>query len=117
MDELRYFGRHEFIMHSQNVYDKMSVWFLKKFDNLRHEFGLPMVLTSSYRSPSYNIAVKGKPRSMHLKGRAVDIDSTRYTGAENAKLVKLALEMGFSVGVAGNIIHLDDRENQVLFGY
>lgn len=117
MEDLKYFGKHEFIMHSQNVYDKMSMWFLKKLDNLRHEFGLPMVLNSSYRSPTYNRVVKGKPNSMHLKGRAVDIDATGYTGAQKAKLVKLALDMGFSVGVSASFIHLDDRENQVLFGY
>lgn len=117
MDDLKYFGKHEFIMHSQNVYNKMSMWFLKKLDKLRHEFGLPMVLSSSYRSPSYNDVVGGKPKSMHLKGRAVDIDASRYSGAQKAKLVKLALEMGFSVGVSKDMIHLDDRDNQILFGY
>jgi len=117
MDDLKYFKPSEFIMHSQNVCNKMSMWFLKKLDKLRHEFGLAMVLNSSYRSPSYNDVVGGKPKSMHLKGRAVDIDATRYTGAQKAKLVKLALDMGFSVGVSGDMIHLDDREDQVLFGY
>lgn len=117
MDDLKYFKPSEFIMHSQNVYDKMSMWFLKKLDKLRHEFGLPMVLNSSYRTPTYNQVIGGKPKSMHLKGRAVDIDATRYTGAQRAKLVKLALDMGFSVGVSSDMIHLDDRENQVLFGY
>lgn len=114
--ELRYFKPHEFTQDGDNVFHKMNPEFLKKLDECRHQAGIPMRSpTSSYRSPYKNRLVGGAQNSMHLYGRAVDIPV--YNGEERAKIIRAALSLGLSVGVMENAIHLDDREDQILFHY
>lgn len=40
---------------------------------LRQHFGEPITISSGYRCPALNEAVKGTRRSYHLQGRAADI--------------------------------------------
>lgn len=40
---------------------------------LRRHFGVPVVISSGYRSPALNRAVGGVPTSQHRKGEAADI--------------------------------------------
>lgn len=53
-------------------------------DELRRVYGKPIYLNSSYRSPEYNKAVKGKPKSLHLVFNALD-----FTVADRKDLNKL----------------------------
>lgn len=114
---LRYFRQHEFMMGNTNVYHMMDNVFLNTLDQLRHNVGEPLNITSSYRSPEYNASLRppGAKRSMHLQGRAVDISCDdaylrRY-------IVMEALELGLTVGVANTFIHVDDRDSPLLFTY
>ena len=43
----------------------------------RQHFGLPIQITSGYRCPKLNEAVKGAPTSQHIKGEAADITIPR----------------------------------------
>ena len=52
---------------------------------------------------------------MHLKGRAVDIIVTQAD--TRAKVIRAALELGLSVGVMRDALHLDNREGQIVFHY
>ena len=112
---LRYFPAHEFVMDGKPVFDKMDVEFLALLDECRHVAGVKFKITSSYRSPAKNKAVGGSSKSMHLLGRAVDIEAR--TGEIRAKIVRAALAFGFSVGIMENAIHLDNRGGQILFHY
>lgn len=114
---LRYFNPVEFTMGGTNVFDNMNKEFLLKIDELRARCGVPFIVISSYRSPSYNRRIGGASRSYHLVGRAVDIEAK--SSAIKAKIIREALAMGLSVGVMKNALHIDDREekNQVLFHY
>lgn len=47
----------------------------KCFEPLREWHGKPIGISSFYRSPALNRAVKGSPRSQHCKGQAIDIDA------------------------------------------
>ena len=115
MSDLRYFRKHEFVMGGENVYDEMDGIFLDQLDQLRHMVSMPMHITSSYRSPEYNASVGGAKRSMHLKGRAVDIscDNSR----DRLVIVQEALDLGLTVGIAKTFIHIDDRDYQIIFTY
>lgn len=114
--ELRYFKPHEFTQDGVVVFDKMNVAFLKKLDECRHQAGLKMSSpTSSYRSFYKNRMVGGSRDSMHLIGRAVDIPVKN--GTERAKIIRAALSLGLSVGIMENAIHIDDRDDQILFHY
>lgn len=42
-------------------------------DGARDALGVPLVITSAYRTVTHNRAVGGKPRSLHLIGAAVDL--------------------------------------------
>ena len=61
--------------------------------------------------------LRGKPKSMHLLGRACDFPFRHYTGEQRIKLIQTALELGLTVGVREDIMHIDNREDQTVFGY
>lgn len=118
---MKYFKEDEFTMGGKIVFDKMNLAFLMKLDKLRGEVGLPLTISSSYRSKAYNKKIGGAPKSFHLKGRAVDIKCT--SSALRAKIVMEALNMDLTVGVHKKFVHVDDRVNdfhrggQILFLY
>ena len=60
-------------------------------DPLRNAYGKPIIVTSGYRSPALNAAVKGSKTSQHVKGQAADI--TAGSKQENKKLFELAQEL------------------------
>ena len=60
-------------------------------DPLRDAYGKPIIVTSGYRSPALNAAVKGSKTSQHVKGQAADI--TAGSKQENKKLFELAQEL------------------------
>ena len=110
-----YFEPEEFVMGNENVFNRMDAELLMKLDLLRAIVNEPLHVTSSYRSKSYNNAVGGSKTSYHLQGRAVDLKCNN--GRLRAKIVKAALKYKLSVGVAKNFIHIDTRENQIVFTY
>ena len=95
---------------------------------LRVEYGLPMVVTSCCRSVAYNKKIRGHPRSLHIWDEpfhpvtgtcAIDISMTN--GLMRRKLVRLAIDQGWAIGVASNFCHLDYRKaaglDPVLYWY
>lgn len=52
------------------VIDTKLVAYLQR---IRDHFGKPLIITSAYRTASYNARIGGKPNSMHVKGKAADI--------------------------------------------
>jgi hypothetical protein len=98
-------------------------------DDLRWQFGKPMILNSAARSEDYNAKIGGHPRSLHVydnpvhpTGGCCAVDVKMTDSQERARLVMLALEHGWSVGVASSYIHLDLRTEytdlpQVLYHY
>jgi hypothetical protein len=44
-----------------------------RLEKMRQLLSLPIVVDSGYRTPEHNAAVGGVPKSLHCKGRAVDI--------------------------------------------
>mgnify|MGYP001329835874 FL=1 len=102
-------------MDGNQVFHRMNPAFLQLLDKCRELAGVPFVITSSYRSPSKNRRVGGSVGSMHLYGRAVDIECP--DGATRWKIVKAAMSLGLSVGVMRSALHLDNREFPVMFDY
>ena len=87
--------------------DKMDPKLLSMLDELREEYGYPIILNSSYRSPDHPIeAVKSKPGE-HTYGAAVDI---KCAGGENTfNLVAAAIKVGFRrIGISrkSNFVHV-----------
>jgi uncharacterized protein YcbK (DUF882 family) len=87
--------------------DKMDPKLLSMLDELREEYGYPIILNSSYRSPDHPIeAVKSNPGE-HTYGAAVDI---KCAGGENTfNLVAAAIKVGFKrIGISrkSNFVHV-----------
>ena len=61
-------------------------------DPLRGAVDQPIRITSGYRSPEVNRAVKGSPTSQHLKGEAADIKVKGWTAVQlAAKFLQLKI--------------------------
>ncbi len=89
----------------------MEPLFLKKLDELRDNYGKPIILNSAYRCPDHNRAVSSSKsvNGPHTTGKAVDIRTSRK---EAYTVLSLAFLAGFTgIGVAqkgsGRFIHLD----------
>ena len=58
----------------------------KVFEPLRNHFGVPIHISSGYRSGALNRAVKGSASSQHCKAQAMDLDADRYGKITNAEI-------------------------------
>lgn len=93
--------------------DGTTIEFKTALDKLRGMFGKPMIVNCAYRCSKHNAEVAGSKGSYHVKGEAIDIKIPN--GAYRTDLVKLALSLGWSVGIYKNFIHLDIRPEQMIF--
>lgn len=89
--------------------------FRAALNDLRHEFGEPMTVNSACRSPEHNAKVGGNPNSFHMFGNAkwgtdtCAVDIATPDGSYRARLIRVAMLRGWSVGVAKTFTHLDLR--------
>jgi len=58
----------------------------KVFEPIRNRFGVPIAVTSGYRSKGLNEAIRGSRSSQHCKGQALDIDADVYGRVTNAEI-------------------------------
>jgi len=93
----------------------MDEGFMERLVTLRHKFNKPMVISSGYRSSSYNQVIGGARTSPHLYGKAVDV---LVSGKAAHKLIGLAIQHGFTgIGVSqrgsheSRFLHLDTMDN------
>lgn len=105
---------------------KVSSAFLTKLETLRQHYGKPIRLTSAFRSADHPVEKAkwkdGKPKSTsyHILGRAVDIACWNGDGA---RLLQIAIQMnlfggyGFSFTGSQRFLHLDDREDLMIWSY
>ena len=112
---MKYFTKDEFRMGNLIVFDKMQHDLLIKLDELRECVNEPLHINSSYRSKDWNKSVGGSKKSQHLTGNAVDLHCGNST--LRGQIVKYALELGLSCGIAKNFVHVDNRRNQIVFTY
>ena len=100
---------------------KMNEAFMQKLIALREKYGSPMFVTSGYRHPTRHPIerVKETP-GYHAKGRAIDV---HVSGHMAHKLVAIAMEMGLTCGIqqkgdySKRFIHIDDREDPIIYSY
>jgi len=100
---MKYFEESEF-----NEFNKMDPKLLEMLDTLRENYGYPIKLTSTYRSPEHPIEAKKAKPGEHTYGAAVDIAC--IGGEATFKLVKAAIQTGFTrIGISRknlSLIHI-----------
>lgn len=93
------------------------------FQPLRDHFGVPIYVSSGYRSPRLNSTVGGSVTSQHCQGRALDLDADVYGGVTNAEIFRyikenldfdqLIWELGSELEPAWvHVSYVSDRENR-----
>ena len=58
------------------------------FEPIRNHFGVPIGISSGYRSEALNSAIRGSKTSQHCKGQALDIDADIFGKVTNAEIFK-----------------------------
>lgn len=100
------------------------------FDKVREHFGVPIYISSGYRSAALNKAIKGSSTSDHSLGRALDLDqdfrSNGITNMDVFKFIKDNLEFDQLIYEFGNSknpdwVHVGYRKGanrkQILIAY
>ena len=59
----------------------------KVFEPIREHFGVPIHISSGYRSKALNTAIKGSLSSQHCSGEAIDIDMDGSANGVTNKMV------------------------------
>jgi len=59
----------------------------KVFEPIRAHFGVPIFISSGYRSKALNDLIKGSLSSQHCKGQAIDIDMDGSNGEVTNRMV------------------------------
>jgi len=80
-------------------------------DPLRTALGRPVRITSGYRAPAVNQAVKGSPTSQHMKGEAVDMKADHKAPIERDR------HISNEVYSAAGLAHLIDSQPDAGGGY
>jgi hypothetical protein len=127
--DLEYFTHDELACPSTDEV-KLGRDFGANLDALRREFGVPMRVNSCCRSKEHNESIGGHPRSLHVYDEpfhptcgtiALDVDATIYNSGDWLRLINVAWEMGWSIGIAKTFIHLDRRIDigleQIIYRY
>lgn len=113
---LNYFKPAEF-QHPE----KMGLQFMLKLDSFRHMAGVPVRITSSYRTPEHNKAVGGAQNSAHTDPICEAVDFVPANSHDAYELMRAAFLCGFErIGIyADGSMHLDTtgdrRPNRVLW--
>jgi hypothetical protein len=101
----------------------------KVFQPIRDHFGVPIRISSGYRSAALNQAIKGSTTSFHSIGAAIDIDNdgTSITNKEIFDFIKDNLEYTELIWEFGNkdnpdwvhvaIVKGREKEKEVLEAY
>lgn len=87
---------------------------LKVIDRMSEELSLPVkAIYSAYRSPRYNAAVRGHPRSFHQFNQAVDVvfhgASSRHVASVARFLRDRKRKFEGGIGTYGGFVHIDTR--------
>jgi len=109
---MKYFTEKELACKCCGV-DKTTPEFKEQLEILRKYFDEPMKVNCAYRCKKHNKEVGGEPNSYHTKGMAVDIHCP--DSSYKAALAHQALEFGWTVGVYETFLHLDIRDERILF--
>lgn len=81
-------------------------------EKLRLKFGVPIFISSGYRTPEHNAKVGGSPRSQHMAGTAADIVLNGYSPKEVARAAEELMPKSGGIGLYNSFVHVDVRSRR-----
>ena len=106
-----HFRVSEFACHDGSDEVLIDVDLVFKLEVLRQKFGRPMVISSGYRTPSWNKKVGGKSGSYHVKGQAFDIVTEGVEPYDVAHAAQGLWINGIGCYYDDGFVHIDARKN------
>lgn len=74
-------------MPTPEHYENLKIIAEKVFEPIREHFGVPIFISSGYRSEALNVYIGGSRSSDHSKGRALDIDMDGSSSGVTNKMI------------------------------
>jgi len=113
----RHFARHEFRCRCDNNCFQskdptVDADLLKMLEAVREHFGKPVVITSSHRCSASNAAVGGVKHSLHLLGRAADIQVKYVDPSDVYQFLNAAYPDTAGIGRYNTFTHIDSRSER-----
>lgn len=94
---------------------KIDLKLVALLEDIREYFGKPVVISSAYRTSSYNKKVDGSTNSLHLYGQAADIS---ISGISPKKIAQYAESLGVKgIGLYSTFVHVDTRSVKYYWSY
>jgi len=120
-NDVRYFKPWEFDSpDSPGSGDWMAIDLIQKLDIIRHKCGFPMIISSGFRTLSFNASLeKSVEKSAHTVGMAVDISAR--SSSQKFSILFHAFNFGITrIGIGDTFIHLDidkSKPQEVIWTY
>ena len=83
--------------------------FFEDFEDIRQEYGLPIIINSGYRCIKHNTEIGGEPTSIHVFGLALDCTTQNGNQIDDLHNIILAIHPELRIGFYTNqkFIHID----------
>lgn len=112
------FCAYEFACNDRSDEFKVATELVETLQQIRDHFGKPVLISSAYRTPAYNISIGGSSRSQHCLGTAADI---HINGVDPIRIALYVASLPYfqkhgGIGyysraqVTGGFVHVDVRE-------
>ena len=109
---------HYYIFNDRSDEFKVATELVETLQQIRDHFGKPVLISSAYRTPAYNISIGGSSRSQHCLGTAADI---HINGVDPIRIALYVASLPYfqkhgGIGyysraqVTGGFVHVDVRE-------
>jgi uncharacterized protein YcbK (DUF882 family) len=90
-----------------DTYTKLELGVMTLLQAIRETFGSPVVVSSTYRSKSYNSSLNGATASQHILGTAVDSSPKDKSLIKKYKEVIRKMNINGGVGEYPTFVHVD----------
>lgn len=107
-----HFKRSEFTCRCGCGKDTVDAELITVLEQIRNYFNRPVVVTSGYRCPARNEAVGGAHGSMHMEGKAADIQVAGVYPSDVVKFAEQVMPNGGGIGIYETWTHVDVRDSK-----
>ena len=108
------FTVREFACHDGSDTILIDAALVKYIQRIRNWAGYPLIISSGYRTPTYNRKIGGAANSRHTKGEAADIyvKERKKSISEIARFAQAIGVLGIEKNEDSNYVHVDVRKKR-----